>query len=115
MRLTANTTAIITFFAGSACAEAQIDTLCGRNHVNEVASAEDVVANPDGYYVRSLGVQLSAGDPRIIEATGEKFNLCTTSAATPDMDAGRALLLMGDRKVRYLFVPLTCPEKDLSS
>jgi hypothetical protein len=56
--------------------------------------SSDVRANPDGYYVVSLRTQLSHGDLRIVNATGEVFHLCTSSAATPDMETTRALLLM---------------------
>lgn len=104
------TIAALTLFAATAAqAETMIDTLCGAGHVNEVA-AGDVVANPDGYYVRSLRVQLSHGDARIVQAVGKEFHLCTRTAATPDMDAHKARLLMNERGVRYLFVPV-CPPK----
>lgn len=91
-------------------AESLISKHCGPGHVNEVASADDVSANPDGYYIRSLQEQVSHGDPRIVTAVGDVFYLCTGSAATPEMDAGRAALLMNERRVRYLFVPNDCPK-----
>jgi hypothetical protein len=97
----------ITFLMASAAhAETRIDTLCGSGHVNEVASLQDVRANPDGYYIVSLRTQLSQGDPRIVEATGDVFHLCTISLATPDLEMTRALLLMKTREVKYLFVPM---------
>ena len=79
---------------------------CGPEHVNEVASADDVRPNPGGYYVTSLGEQVREGDPRIILTTSDDFYLCTRPAATPDMDATKALLLMRERTVKYLFVPV---------
>lgn len=81
------------------------DTLCGSGHVNEISASDDVSANPDGYYIQSLKVQLSHDDPRIVDAVGDDFHLCTRSAATPDMDAARAASLMTERRVKYLFVP----------
>jgi hypothetical protein len=97
----------ITFLMASAAhAETRIDTLCGSGHVNEVANPQDVRANPGGYYIVSLQTQLSQGDPRIVEATGDAFHLCTSSLATPNMEPNRALLLMQTRDVKYLFVPM---------
>jgi hypothetical protein len=80
--------------------------LCGSDHVNEAASEDDVRPNPDGFYVTSLREQVSDGDPRIILTTSDDFYLCTRTAATPDMDATKALLLMKERAVKYLFVPV---------
>ena len=69
-------------------------------------TAEDVVAYPAGYYVRSLKQQVSLNDPRIMLTTNDAFYLCTRPAATPDMDTTKALLLMHERTVKYLFVPV---------
>ena len=115
MKLSATLTALTILFAGTAVAESRIDTLCWADHVNEVNSANDIVANPDGFYIRSLEVQLSYGDPRIMLATGNRFHLCTRSAATPDMNENLARLMMGERRVKYLFVPITCPSNAYSS
>jgi hypothetical protein len=90
----------------SARADSRIVKFCGPDHVNEIVSGDDVRANPDGFYVTSLREQISEGDPRILLTTGDDFYLCTRSAATPDMDASKALLLMNERKVKYLFVPV---------
>ena len=98
-------TAVALVMASSALAETRVDALCGSEHRNEVAGPQDVKANPDGYYIGSLRTQLSHGDPRIVQATGEVFHLCTISAATPDMETTRALLLMQTRAVKYLFIP----------
>ena len=87
-------------------ADSRIARLCGPDHVNEVASADDVSANPAGYYVASLREQIYEGDPRIVLTTSDEFYLCTRTAATPDMDATKALLLMRERTVKYLFVPV---------
>lgn len=100
---------IMAFAVTPAMAQTKIDELCGQGHINERLSPEDVVTNPDGYYVQSLEEQLSHGDPRIINAVGDEFHFCTRNAATPDMDANRALRLMEERRVKYLFVP--CPKK----
>ncbi len=89
-----------------ATADSRVAKLCGPDHVNEVASEDDVRANPDGFYVASLREQLSEGDPRIFLTTSDAFYLCTRSAATPDMDTSKALLLMRERTVKYLFVPV---------
>lgn len=110
MKLIATLTVVTALSAASAQAESRIETLCGANHVNEVAAPDDVVANPDGYYIRSLETQISHGDPRIIQATGRTFHLCTRSAATPDMSTTMALTLMDEREVTHLFVPLDCPK-----
>ena len=72
-------------------------------------------ANPDGYYVASLREQVSNGDPRIVLTTGDVFHLCTRTAATPEMDASKALLLMKERVVKYLFVPVVRPDTRGSS
>ena len=102
---------IMAIAASPAIAQSKIDALCGPRHVNELTSDSDVLTNPDGYYVRSLGEQIRHGDPRLIQAVGTKFHLCTRSAATPDMDASRALPLMNERRVKYLFVP--CPKQSV--
>ena len=52
------------------------------------------------------GSRSSEGDPRIILTTSDEFYLCTRTAATPDMDTTKALLLMRERTVKYLFVPV---------
>ena len=98
--------AVLILTAGVANAESKIDKLCGPGHVSEAASAEDVSANPDGYYIRSMQVQLRNGDPRIVRARGNAYHMCTRPAATPDMDASRAILMEGERVVKYLFVPI---------
>lgn len=90
----------------AAKADSRIAKFCGPDHVNEVASEDDVRPNPDGFYVASLREQLSQGDPRIILTNGDDFYFCTRPAATPDMDATKALLLMRERVVKYLFVPV---------
>jgi hypothetical protein len=87
-------------------ADSRIAKFCGPDHVNEVASQDDVRPNPAGYYVASLREQVSEGDPRIVLTTSDDFYLCTRSAATPDMDSTKALLLMKERVVKYLFVPV---------
>jgi hypothetical protein len=108
--------ATITFLMASAVlAETRIDTLCGPEHRNEVASPQDVKANPAGFYIVSLRTQLSQGDPRIVEATGEVFHLCTSSMATPDMETTRFQLLMQTRQVKYLFVPMDFDFQDARS
>lgn len=91
---------------GAARADSRMAKLCGADHVNEVASVDDVRPNPDGYYVASIREQVSEDDPRIILTTSDEFYLCTRSAATPDMDASKALLLKRERVVKYLFVPV---------
>jgi hypothetical protein len=87
-------------------ADSRIAKLCGSDHVNEAASEDDVRPNPAGYYVTSLREQVSERDVRIILSTSDDFYLCTRPAATPDMDATKALLLMRERMVKYLFVPV---------
>ena len=90
----------------AAKADSRIAKFCGSDHVNEVASTDDVRPNPAGFYVASLREQVSEGDPRIVLSTGDEFYLCTRTAATPDMDTSKALLLMHERIVKYLFVPV---------
>lgn len=101
--------AALTLAAAAAQAESRIDALCGPGHVNEAVSLEDIDANPDGYYIRSLKTQIRHGDPRIVQAVGDVFHLCTRPAATPEMDSTLANLLINEREVKYLFVPL-CPK-----
>ncbi|TIS60767.1 MAG: hypothetical protein E5W93_10115 [Mesorhizobium sp.] len=90
----------------AAAADPDIAKLCGPGHVNEVASSDDVRPNPRGYYITSLREQVYEGDPRIFPTTNDDFYLCTRPAATPDMDSTKALLLMKERAVKYLFVPV---------
>ena len=92
--------------ASAAQADSRIVKFCGPDHINEVASRDDVRPNPAGFYVASLGEQVSEGDPRIILTTSDDFYLCTRPAATPDMEATKVLLLMRERTVKYLFVPV---------
>ena len=99
----------------TADADSRIAQLCGEDHINEAASAADVRANPDGLYVASLSEQVSLGDPRIIMTTDDGFHLCTRSAATPEMDATKAILLMRERTVKYLFVPFAPRDRGASS
>jgi hypothetical protein len=105
-RTTLTALALLLAAQTASAADSRIAKLCGPDHVNEVASQDDVRANPAGYYVASLREQVREGDPRIVLTTGEEFYLCTRSAATPDMDATKALLLMKERVVKYLFVPV---------
>lgn len=102
--------AALSLAAAAGYAESRVDDLCGPGHVNEAASPGDIAANPDGYYIRSLQTQISHGDARLVQAVGDVFHLCTRSAATPDMEDRLAHLLMGERAVKYLFVP-GCPGK----
>jgi hypothetical protein len=90
----------------AANADSRIAKYCGPGHVNEAAADDDVRPNPDGYYVASLREQLSEGDARIILSTSDEFHVCTRPAATPDMATTKALLLMHERTVKYLFVPV---------
>jgi hypothetical protein len=90
----------------AAQADSRIAKLCGPDHVNEAASTDDVRSNPAGFYVTSLKEQVNEGDPRIILSPDNEFYLCTRPAATPDMDVAKALLLMHERTVKYLFVPI---------
>jgi len=99
--------ALVVAAQAAARADSRIARFCGPDHVNEIASAGDVRPNPDGYYVASLREQVSQGDPRIFLTTSDEFHLCTRPAASPDMDASKALLLMNERTVKYLFVPVT--------
>lgn len=96
---------------GLAEAGPMIDQLCGQGHINETSAQGDVVSNPDGYYVRSLQIQISHGDARIVRDVGHEFHLCTHSPATPDMDANQLFLLRDERTIKYLFVPTKdCPK-----
>ena len=98
--------ALLSTGALAAQADSGIARLCGAAHVNEVASADDVVAYPAGFYVASLKQQVSLGDPRIMLTTNDAFYLCTRPAATPGMDAANATLRLGERTLKYLFVPV---------
>ena len=115
MKATATLTALAILAALPAYAGSKIDRMCGPGHVNEALSTSDVTANPDGYYIHSLQTQISHGDERIVQAVGEVFHLCTRSAARPDMDTTKALLMMGERQVKYLFVPIHTPSGRVGS
>ena len=106
---------LATLAAAPAVAGSRIDALCGDGHVSEAIATDDVTANPNGYYILSLRTQLSHGDPRLVMNVGKAFHLCTRPAATPDMDAGKAGPLMKERAVRYLFVPMACPDGRVGS
>ncbi len=99
----------------AANADSRIARFCGPDHMNEAASRDDVRPNPHGYYVASLKEQVSEGDARIILTMSGDFYLCTRTAATPDMDPNKALLLMRERTVKYLFVPIIRRDTRLSS
>ncbi|MES0070133.1 hypothetical protein NKJ73_30850 [Mesorhizobium sp. M0074] len=98
--------ALLVTAQAAAAADPDIARLCGPDHVNEVASSDDVRPNPRGYYVASLKEQVYEGDPRIFLTTNDDFYLCTGPAATPDMGSTKALLLMKERVAKYLFVPV---------
>jgi hypothetical protein len=98
--------ALLSAAPSAARADPRIAKLCGPDHVNEAVSADDVRANPAGFYVSSLREQVSLGDPRIVLTTDDDFYLCTRTAATPGMDATKATLLIKERAVQYLFVPV---------
>ena len=102
--------AIATISSNTAFADSRVNALCGENHMGELAAIDDVVANPDGFYIRSLEMQIRHGDPRIIQTTDTAYHLCTASAATPDMDVTMALSMMSERRVKFLFVPINCPK-----
>ena len=108
MKRTSLVIALTLLSAGASAAEpdSRIAEFCGPDHVNEAASPDDVSANPAGFYVTSLREQVYQGDPRIILTNGDAFYVCTRTAATPDMDPTKALLLMHERTVKYLFVPV---------
>src|SRR5512139_728431 len=98
--------ALILVAQTAAQADTRIAKLCGSDHVNEAAAKDDVRPNPAGFYVASLREQVSLGDPRIVLSSGDDFYFCTRPVATPDMDSTKALLLVRERTVRYLFVPV---------
>lgn len=86
--------------------DSRVAERCGADHVNEVASPDDVRANPDGFYVASLNEQVSLGDARIVFTTSDAGPyLCTRSAATPEMDTTNAILNADRRVTSWLFVP----------
>lgn len=97
---------ILTASTTTANAQSMVGRLCGIEHVNETFSSNDVRANPDGYYIESLGIQLSHGDARIIYAVGKTYRLCTREAVTPAMNDSNFQGLGPHRVVSYLFVPV---------
>jgi len=105
----------LTMIAGTAEAQSMIGQLCGQDHINQTATPDDVMPNPDGYYVQSLQTQLSHGDPRIVQAVGESYHLCTRGASTPDLDTSRAIILENRRVITYLFVPVASPNNQPGS
>jgi hypothetical protein len=110
MRRFALITALTMAATNAAMAEdSRIEKLCGVDHRNELVSPQDATANPAGYYIASLQVQLPLGDPRIIATNENTFHLCTRSPAVPDMDPNKAMLLMKERTVKFLFVPMKPP------
>ncbi len=105
-----------TTLSSASAADSRIATLCGKTQFNEIAGLDDVSANPDGYYVRSLRTQVSHGDPRIVQSNGESgYFLCSVSAATPDMDTTQTVLMKQKRRVKYVFVPAGCPKQKPTS
>ena len=101
----------LSIVGGAVEAQSMIDQLCGQTHISQTNAQDDVTSNPDGYYVLSLQIQLSHGDPRIVQAVGKEYHLCTQSAATPEMNANRVFRLKNERVIKYLFVPLEdCPK-----
>jgi hypothetical protein len=84
--------------------DSRIAELCGAEHVNEATSPDDVSANPDGYYIASIGEQVSLGDPRIVLTNDAEPYFCTRSAALPTMDATNFALRQDQRVTRWLFV-----------
>jgi hypothetical protein len=97
--------AVFSADALAAQADSDIALLCGLAHVNEAASAYDILAYPAGYYVASLKEQVGLGDPRIILTTNEEFYLCTRPAVASGSDSTGATLPMRQRTVKFLFVP----------
>lgn len=89
----------------AATAEPPIGQLCGPGHPNEIAAADDVQANADGFYLKSLGKQVRRNDPRLFVGVGDEVFLCTRPAATPAMERTKVILQRGKREVKYLFVP----------
>ncbi len=87
-------------------ADSRIERFCGSGHVNEMTSVNDVTSNPDGYFVVSLGEQVSEGDPRIILTNNSGFHLCTRQGTTPGMDANDIYRQEGNARVKFLFVPI---------
>ena len=114
MKLILATMSALIAMTTSVQAESIISELCGLNHENEVQMQSDIQANPDGYFIRDLKIQLSHGDPRIVVAVGDEFHLCTRSAATPDMSANTVEMMKADREVKFLFVP-NCPKRNRPS
>lgn len=84
--------------------DSRIAGLCGADHVNEATSIGDVAANPDGYYIASIGEQLSLGDPRVVLTNDAEPYFCTRSAALPFMDSTNFARLQDQRVARWLFV-----------
>lgn len=78
--------------------------LCGQD---PITSAGDVQSNPQGYYIKSLGVEIKYGDPRVIPSASDQPFFCTRPAATPAMDDAAAAGKRRKRVVEYLFVPIT--------
>lgn len=72
-----------------------------------ITTAGDVLSNPQGYYIKSLGVEIKYGDPRIIPSASDQSFFCTRPAATPAMDDAAAAQQRHRQVVEYLFVPLS--------
>lgn len=93
-----------------AAAQSASERLCGADHINEAQITGPVLENPDGYYLAGLQTQLSHGDPRIVQATGSTFYVCTRPVTTPGMTETEVILTRGQREVSRLFVPVReCP------
>jgi len=85
--------------------DSRVSAFCGTEHVNEIAGPNDVVANPDGYFVTSLNEQISLDDERIVFTNAEAPYLCTRQVATPNMDATNVIQKADQRMTSWLFVP----------
>jgi len=83
----------------------RISEFCGQTHQNELASPEEVRANPAGFYVEPTGEQIGASDPRLVFTNQETAYLCTRPVGHPMMHHAEALEAQGKRTVRFLFVP----------
>lgn len=93
-----------TLFPASVPAQPLGSTFCGQD---PITTAGDVLSNPGGYYIKSLGVEIRYGDPRIIPSASDQPFFCTRSAATPAMDDAAAAQQQHRQVVEYLFVPLS--------
>lgn len=83
----------------------RIAAFCGAEHKNELASADEVLPNPSGFFVKTTGEQIDIRDTRVVWTKEDEPYLCSTPVGNPMMHHAQAVSVQGKRTVRFLFIP----------